>query len=149
MTRIMLVVAALAVVALLLFHNVESSALTRPGTVRVTSRALYSKPTSAGLLTVFAVYNRSYRQTPIGHAAQICAPIGGRGPLPAATRYCWATYTVGNNSIVIHGVSRSQTFYQIAIAGGTGIYRDVGGTLTVIRYARAPVREQLYFRLTP
>ena len=39
--------------------------------------------------------------------------------------------------------------YDLAIVGGTRLYNDARGTLTIIRTTSAPrpIREQLYFRL--
>jgi hypothetical protein len=136
-------------VAVVLVIIPAASALTRPGVVRVTTRNLYTTTTSAGPLQVASVYNLSLSPNPIGNAQLLCAPIpGARGPLPAGSRYCWGSYTIGRNSLVAHGVSRNPFRYELAVAGGTGQYANVGGTLNVYRITSRPLRERLVFTLT-
>ena len=138
-----------ALVAVVLLLVPAASALTRPGVVRVTTRNLYITATQAGPLQVASVYNLNLSPNPIGNAELLCTPIpGARGPLPPGSRYCWGTYTIGNNSLVVHGIARNPFRYQLAVAGGTGQYNNVGGTLTVYRITSHPLRERLVFNLT-
>jgi len=143
-------VTAGVVVLLVLALAQAGSSINRPGTIRVTDRVLYERPTTAGTLTVSRIYNRSITPNAIGNAEVICVEIGGGdgAPFPEGSRYCWGSFSIGNNSLVVHGVARSRVYYQLAIAGGTGTYSNVGGTFTSIRYSSAPVRERLIFQLT-
>jgi hypothetical protein len=117
-----------ALIAVLLFVGIPAAtALDRPGIVRVTTRTIYTTPTVAGPLRVSSVYNFNLSPRPIGNAQMLCVPTdGARGPLPAGSRYCFGSFTIG----------------------GTGQYDNVGGTLTVYRITRHPLRERLVFNLT-
>jgi hypothetical protein len=137
----------LVTVVLLLIPT--ANALTRPGVVRVTTRNLYTVTSTAGPIRVASVYNLNITPNPIGNAQVLCVSIdGGRGPLPAGSRYCWGTFTIGENSIVVHGVTRNAFRYQLAVVGGTGFYANAGGTLNVYRITSNPLRERLVFNLT-
>jgi hypothetical protein len=136
-------------VAVVLLIIPTANALTRPGVVRVTTRNLYTVTSTAGPIRVASVYNLNITPNPIGNAQVLCVSIdGGRGPLPAGSRYCWGTYTIGDNSIVVHGVTRNAFRYQLAVVGGTGFYANAGGTLNVYRITSNPLRERLVFNLT-
>jgi hypothetical protein len=136
-------------VAAVLLIVPAASALTRPGVVRVTTKNLYTTSTSAGPLRVASVYNLNVSPRPIGNAQMLCVPIPqARGPIPPGSRYCWGSFTIGANSIVVHGISRNEFRYELAVAGGTGAYANVGGTLNVYRITTRPLRERLVFTLT-
>jgi hypothetical protein len=49
--------------------------------------------------------------------------------------------------IVTVGVRSSQVYYRLAIVGGTGLYANTGGQLTVIVTKLVPLREQLNFNI--
>jgi hypothetical protein len=139
----------LAFVLVVLLIIPTASGLTRPGVVRVTTRNLYTVTTTAGPVQVASVYNLNLTPNPIGNAQLLCVAMnGGRGPLPAGSRYCWGSYTIGRNSLVVHGVTRNPFRYQLAVVGGTGLYANVGGTLNVYRITSRPLRERLVFTLT-
>jgi hypothetical protein len=136
-------------VAAVLLIVPAASALTRPGVVRVTTKNLYTVTTTAGPVQVSSVYNLNVTPNPIGNAQMLCVPIdGGRGPLPTGSRYCWGSFTVGRNTIVVHGVARNPFRYELVVVGGTGAYNNVGGTLDVYRITSHPLRERLVFTLT-
>ncbi len=60
-------VTAGVVVLLVLALAQAGSSINRPGTIRVTDRVLYERPTTAGTLTVSRIYNRSITSAfPIG-----------------------------------------------------------------------------------
>jgi hypothetical protein len=139
-----------ALIAVLLFVGIPAAtALDRPGIVRVTTRTLYTTPTVAGPLRVSSIYNLNLSPRPIGNGQMLCVPTdGARGPLPAGSRYCFGSFTIGGNTIAVHGVARNEYRYQLVVVGGTGQYDNVGGTLTVYRITRHPLRERLVFNLT-
>ena len=51
-------------------------------------------------------------------------------------------------SLVVTGAIESRLLYEIAIVGGTGLYDNARGTLTVTSTHIKPRREVLVFRLT-
>ena len=48
---------------------------------------------------------------------------------------------------MVGGVIASRLFYELAVIGGTGIYDNVRGTLTVTYLGGTPAHEFLLFRL--
>jgi len=63
---------------------------------------------------------------------------------------CTATVSLPKGELVATGRVRFRQFYDLAIVGGTRLYDDARGTLTITRTTSPPrpVRELLYFRLT-
>ena len=53
-----------------------------------------------------------------------------------------------NGRIMVGGVIGSRLIFQLAVLGGTGIYSNVRGTLTVTSLSLKPARELLVFRLS-
>jgi hypothetical protein len=49
--------------------------------------------------------------------------------------------------IVVGGTMRYRQFYELAVLGGTGLYDNARGTVTVTRIGRKPARRILFFRL--
>lgn len=140
--------AAVAIVLVVLLIP-NAGALNRPGDVRITSKALYSRATSAGTVTVYLLYNRALTPHPIGNAQLLCVDLGAEvGPLPRQAKYCFGNYAIGRSTLNVHGVARRSLYFQLAVVGGTGVYNNVGGTATIIRYASRPIRERLVFQLT-
>jgi hypothetical protein len=71
-----------------------------------------------------------------------CTAVGVTG------QSCTATYVLPKGEIVVQGVIGSRLIYQLAVVGGTGLYDNVRGSLTVTSLQRRrPVRELLVFRL--
>ena len=58
------------------------------------------------------------------------------------------TYFLPKGSLVVTGAIQSRLLYEIAIVGGTGLYDNARGTLTVTSTHIDPRRELLVFRLT-
>ena len=127
-----------------------SPALTSPGTIRLTTRAVKqqfvdrSTPgRGSGDLLVKRVllYNKGIRARAIGFGDVVCT---------YTTRYarqCDATYTLPKGKIVVTGSYTFGQFHELAVIGGTGIYDNVRGTLTVTLLNRNPERDLLVFRL--
>lgn len=123
--------------------------ITKPGVIRVTANTISIR--SLGdreRLRVLSIYNRALTSRSIGNGQMICWNIDGGGPLPEDAQYCLGTFSIGNNSLQVHGVARNPYNYQLGITGGTGTYNNVGGTFTSIRYSSRPIRERLIFQLT-
>jgi hypothetical protein len=127
-----------------------SPALANPGTITLTSRAVKLQfidrgppGRGAGDLTVkrFLLYNKGIRVRAIGHADLVCT---------YTTRYaqqCSGTYSLPKGKIVASGAFEYPQYHEVAVTGGTGLYDNVRGTLTVTLLRRDPERNILLFRL--
>ena len=62
-------------------------------------------------------------------------------------RGCRGTYTLPKGKLVVGGSLLYRQFYELAVLGGTGLYDNARGTLTVTRTHRNPARHPLVFRL--
>jgi hypothetical protein len=77
----------------------------------------------------------------------------GRGELVCTfadttrARDCRGTYVLPRGKLVVGGSLLFRRFYDLAVVGGTGLYDNARGTLTVTRTHRNPVRNLLVFRL--
>ncbi len=87
------------------------------------------------------LYNPSLSQKPIGRSVIACTYIDARN------RTCAATYLLPKGSLVATGALQSRLFYEIPIVGGTGLYDNARGTLTVTATHLRPRHEVLLFRL--
>jgi hypothetical protein len=139
---------ALAVVAL---YAWSSPASTGPATVRVTDKETrYSsidvgkRGRSPGDMEVVytLVYNRRITPRPLGHAEFLCTYTVG------FNRTCRGTVLLPQGRLEVSGIMRFRQFYVLAVIGGTGLYDNARGTLTVTRIGRNPPRQLLFFRLT-
>lgn len=144
--------AALPAVLLLLVGPGAGAAttITGPGVIRITDREVDYRRVDSGppgrgagdveLLTV-QLYNPSIRAKPIGHAELVCTFVGPR------TRNCNGTYFLPKGKIVVGGVIGSRLIFEVAVLGGTGLFDNARGTLTVTATAQRPRRNILLFRL--
>jgi hypothetical protein len=87
------------------------------------------------------LYNRRITQRSIGRSELVCTFTFG------TSRSCRGTYFLPQGRIVVGGGIGNREIYELAILGGTGLYNNARGTLTVTRTARRPRREFLIFRL--
>lgn len=128
-----------------------AQALDRPGAVTVTDSELrhahidlgVAGP-SAGDIDVYTslIFNKRITPRSIGRATMTCTAVGFSG------QNCSATYVLPKGQIVSEGVIGSRLIYQLAVVGGTGLYNNVRGSLTVTSLSRKrPVRQLLVFRL--
>ena len=133
------------------FTLTGAQALDRPGTVRITDSEVRrahvdggSDGKSVGDLDVYTVllYNKRIRPKAIGQATMTCTVVGATG------QSCTGTYFLPKGAIVTQGVITSRFIYELAVVGGTGLYRNVRGTLTVTSLNRKSSRELLVFRLS-
>jgi hypothetical protein len=148
-SRVFAIAAALALLAALV--GWKSSAGTGPATVRIFDRQFgYTRvdvgrhglsPGDSEIITT-RLFNKRVTRKPIGSGRFICTFING------LNRTCIATITLPRGQLVATGGVRFRQFYNLAVVGGTGLYDNARGTLTVIRTTRNPTREILYFRLT-
>jgi hypothetical protein len=128
----------------------DSAALDRPGTIRVTTRGIQQQfvdrpPRGRGpgdlLVTRQLVYNKGITQKAIGHSDLVCTYTS------SYARQCNGTFTLPKGKIVVAGTVTFRQFFELAVIGGTGLYDNVRGSLTVTLLTRRPQQELLLFRL--
>ncbi len=89
------------------------------------------------------LYNPARSESSIGTAGLTCMYIDSR------SRMCTGTYLLPKGQLVVTGQITSRLLYEIAIVGGTGLYDNARGSLTVTSTALRPNRrELLVFRLS-
>ena len=125
--------------------------LTGPGTIRITSREvantridLGAKGLSPGDMDVVREQLFNTRITPkaIGHAEIVCTYI------VKTSRNCQGTFFLPKGKIIVGGPIYYPQLYELAVTGGTGLYDNVRGSVTVTATSSRPRREVLIFRLT-
>jgi hypothetical protein len=123
---------------------------TPPAQIRITDvqasyRYVHSTgdgPAGAQEIVRQRLYNPRISGKQIGHADLLCTY------LDAQARTCTGTYALPRGSLVVEGVIQSRLLYEIAVIGGTGLYDNARGSLTVTSTALRPKRrEVLLFRL--
>jgi hypothetical protein len=149
-SRLLAVAALLA--GVVAYGTLKSDAATGPGFIRVTDRQFDYHRVDVGPpgrspgdqeIIYDLLFNRKITPKPIGSARFLCTFMTG------ITRTCIATITLPRGELVASGTVRYRQFYDLAIVGGTRLYDDARGTVTIIRTTRPPrpIRELLYFRL--
>lgn len=150
MSRMPIVVAAAGAVLLATLALPGAHALDRPGTIQITDKEtrhahvdLGKTGASAGDLDVYSLllYNKRITPRAIGHGHMVCTAVGSSG------QSCRAAYTLPKGEIVAEGVIDSRLIYELAVVGGTGLYNNVRGSVTVTSLHRKPSKELLVFRL--
>jgi hypothetical protein len=126
-------------------------ALDKPGTVTITgTEANHShldmgkRGTTIGDVDVYnlLLYNKRITPKAIGRGEMICTRVGTK------RQSCTASFALPQGQIAVQGVISSRLIYDLAIVGGTGLYNNVRGSLTVTSLHRSkPIRELLVFRL--
>ena len=126
-----------------------TSEATGPATVRLTDRQLTLNRVAAGdsgmgdvEIARFTLYAPDNATRPIGHAVLTCTFVS------RSERSCDGTYVVPRGMILTAGVLTTRLLYTAAIVGGTGLYDNARGTLTVTAKGLKPRRELLLFRLS-
>jgi hypothetical protein len=126
----------------------SSGASTGPAQVRITDLQVSSRlvrPAGGGIAgSVEMIRQRLYKPgaRPIGSAYLVCTYLDNRD------RSCTGTYILPKGTIVVAGALATRLLYEIAIVGGTGLFDNARGTLTVTSTHLKPRREVLLFRLT-
>lgn len=144
---------AASLVAFLVIQRWPSSqALTGPGVIRITDQELRRERVEGGRpglglgdveITRSLLFNRRITPKAIGHAEMVCVHA------TRTLRSCSGTFALPKGRIVVGGTLVYRQLYQLAVLGGTGLYDNVGGTLTVTLLSERPRRESLLvFRLT-
>jgi hypothetical protein len=128
-----------------------STAGTGPGTIRITTREISRERVDMGTPGRGAgdteiirqnLFNKRLSGKPLGHADYVCTFVS------TGTRSCTATFFLPKGRLVAGGSIRFPALYELAILGGTRLYDNARGTLSVIRTTQKPRRDILVFRLT-
>jgi hypothetical protein len=146
------VIAAVLLTAPLVYGWSEtSSAVTGPGKIRLTSREISRTRVDLGKpgrgvgdteIVRTNLFNLRLKDQPIGHTEYVCTFT------TRFTRSCTVTIFMPRGRLIVGGSIRYQDLYELAVLGGTRLYDDARGTLTVIRTTRRPLRHIMLFRLT-
>lgn len=128
----------------------SSAAVTGPATIRITSREIsrvrvdLGRPgRGAGDTEIVRqnLFNRRIRSKPIGYSEFVCTLT------TATTRACTVTIFLPKGRLVAGGSIQYQDLYELAVLGGTRLYDNARGTMTVIRTTRKPRRHIFVLRL--
>jgi hypothetical protein len=128
----------------------QADATTGPAKIRITNQETRYSVADVGRrgrssgdqeISWHALTNTRIRQRPIGRAEMICTWTFGDA------RLCRATYVLPKGKIMVGGQMRFRQVYQLAIVGGTGLFDNARGTLTVRAIKRRPRQERLVFEL--
>jgi hypothetical protein len=151
MSRTFVIAGIGAVVALVAgASTLGSPELTKPGTIKISTRGLHRTFVDRGsvgrgagdqVVSRQLLYNKGITPKAIGHSDYVCTYTA------SYARQCMATFTLPKGKIVAAGTITFNQFYSLAVIGGTGLYDNVLGSLTVTRLSRTPPRELLVFRL--
>jgi hypothetical protein len=143
-------VAATASALTIVVPVLASQALDTPGSIRITDRMVKHtrvdigrRGASAGDLDFYRqlLFNKGITTSAIGHSDLTCMNTG------TGSSNCSGTFFLPRGKIMVAGVIASRLFYELAVIGGTGIYDNVRGTLTVTYLGGVPSRDFLLFRL--
>ena len=131
-------------------RRAASEASTGPATITINDRQLAvtrvdlgAHGTSPGDIEVVRtlLLQRGTRDV-IGHGELVCTFVD-----TVRSRVCRGTYVLPKGKLVVGGSILYRQFYDLAVLGGTGLYDNARGTLTVTRTHRKPVRNLVVFRL--
>jgi hypothetical protein len=124
----------------------RSSGATGPAVVRLTDRQTtltqYGPKIGGREIARLTLYGSRSTKRSIGHGVLVCTFVGEN------ERSCQGSYVLPRGTIETAGLLKSRLIYMHAIVGGTGLYDNARGTLTVTARALRPRREILVFRLT-
>ena len=127
----------------------SGDALPGPGVIRITSTRSIDVSINnghkgrVGNIEIIRerLYNRRITPKSIGHSEIVCTSTGGN------SANCNGTYFLPKGKIVVSGPRTFREIFEVAVVGGTGIYDNVRGTLTVTSLGGKPVHSLLFFRL--
>ena len=115
--------------------------------VRLTDKQIHmtefgGDATGSGKIARLTLYGSSSATRPIGHAVITCLDVG------SGEQTCDGSYILPKGTLETSGILRTRLFYTQAVVGGTGLFDNARGTLTVTAKNLSPRREILLFRLT-
>ncbi len=131
-------------------YGLASSAATGPATIRITSREVSRVrldnpgPGRMGDTEIVKqnLFNKRIKSKPIGTSDYLCTFTSSR------MRSCTVTIELPKGRLVAGGTIGFLELYELAILGGTRLYDNARGTLTVIQTTQKPRRQILVFRLS-
>jgi hypothetical protein len=95
-----------------------------------------------GEIARLRLYGSKSKNQPIGHGVVTCMSVG------VGEQTCSGSYVLPRGTLETSGLLRKRLLYTQAIVGGTGLFDNARGTLTVTATSVTPRREVLLFRLT-
>lgn len=129
----------------------RSAAGTGPATIRITDREVQvtridvgARGTSPGDTEIVSqlLFNQRVTAKAIGRAELVCTFVDSK-----RERVCRGTYLLPRGKLVVGGSLAYRQFYDLAVLGGTGLYDNARGSVTVTRTHRRPVRDLVVVRL--
>ena len=151
MIRFILLGAVAGAAAMAIVTSSGADAGTGPAQIKITNTLVQSAFVNVGSPArgpgdqeIYAgrLYNRRITTKPIGRSEQQCTYSF------SGVRNCRGTFTLTKGKLMVGGTLRFTELYQLAVLGGTGLYHNARGTVTVTRIGRRPTRELVVFRLT-
>jgi hypothetical protein len=143
-------VAAAAVALVTAVTAAGAPVLTGPGTIQVTSKLAKQthvdqgkRGPSAGDVDFYreVIFNKKITPNPIGHSDVSCTSTG------TGSMHCNGTFLMPKGKLVVGGVIASRRTYVLAVLGGTGLYDNVRGTLTVSPLGKSANQWAVLFKL--
>jgi len=144
---IVVVLGGLVAVGSAAFASDRSTQSTGKAVVRLTDRQLGvtnfgSDSIGGGYIARMTLFGSTSATKPIGHAVITCRDVG------SGEQTCQGSYVLPKGTLETSGILRTRLFYTQAVVGGTGLFDNARGTLTVTARGLSPRREILLFRLT-
>ncbi len=144
---VVVVVGGLVAVGSAAFASGRSTESTGKAVVRLTDRQIRlthigGDATGGVDVARMTLFGSSSATRPIGHAVITCMDVG------SGEQTCQGTYVLPKGTLETTGILRTRLFYTQAIVGGTGLFDNARGTLTVTAKNLSQRREILLFRLT-
>jgi hypothetical protein len=124
--------------------------LTGPGTIKITDRLVKvtrvgggKSGRGAGAIDFYrqSLFNLRISSAPIGHTDITCINTG------TGSMNCNGTYFLPKGKLMVEGVIGTRLFYELAVVGGTGLYANARGSVTVNYLGGSKPGEFLLFRL--
>jgi hypothetical protein len=147
--RFAIALAGAACCSIVLATTIEAVGSVGPSQIRITDIQLSNRvipPVEGGRAGTIEtirqqLYNPSRSKRSIGRSLIVCISSESRD------RMCTGTYVFPKGSLAVSGLVQSRLLYEIPIVGGTGLYDNARGTLTVTASHLRPRHEVLFFRL--
>jgi hypothetical protein len=149
MRNLVLGVAAVSVAGAGWLH-LSSDAATGPAQIRLTTKQVRYHRVDSGRsgrspgdmeIIIHHLYNKGVTPKALGHSEFVCTFTLG------ISRSCRATFFLPRGTLIVGGSLRFRQIYQLAVVGGTRLYDNARGTLTVTRLRKNPRRDLMLFRL--
>jgi hypothetical protein len=127
-----------------------SDAATGPAQIRLTTKQVKYHRVDTGRsgrspgdmeIITHLLYNKGVTPRALGHSEFVCTFTID------ISRSCRATFFLPRGTLVVGGSLRFRQIYQLAVLGGTRLYDNARGTLTVTRLRKNPRRDLMLFRL--